>query len=357
MNCNDKAPFIIIDEPSPVRPVWNKENQAEQNTHQAQRIPQMALSSEQQQPTFREQYVPYQHQRQQALQKQAQEHYIQQQQQHNLQRQRHQQMKSAQQVQPTIHTPIIQQHYQKQQQQQQQQNYQTLNHNRPDLYIPQFSTVAHNTVLPSYPASSNSPQANQSKSTSSSPQPRAEPQPAKPTEKEKEPEEKIPPIVFQCKNCFRIICDSSAYVDGSSDAEGTNFIIFSAVAPDTIDIAQDGTLSTSSYDNGSFYHAILCAHCEIEIGRYYVSTPEEMDYARQKFMFLGDKMEYYQIAEAPIQSDTVREKLKKLLNPDPTLVSQQFAMVETVLMKMHREQAELVNRIQQLEKTVQSPQQ
>lgn len=158
-----------------------------------------------------------------------------------------------------------------------------------------------------------------------------------------------PPVVFQCKYCFKIVCDSTAYIDGSSNSEGTEYIVVSAVAPKAVDILQDCFMSTSLFDQGSCYHPIQCAHCEKTIGRFYVSTPPEFDYARNKFLFLADQIDFYLVADAPLRPETVSQSLRKLLNPDPNTTSQQFAMLEMLVMKMHQEQVGLLERVNYLE--------
>lgn len=158
-----------------------------------------------------------------------------------------------------------------------------------------------------------------------------------------------PPVVFQCKYCFKIVCDSTAYIDGSSNSEGTEYIVVSAVAPKAVDILQDCFMSTSLFDQGSCYHPIQCAHCENTIGRFYTSTPPEFDYARNKFLFLADQIDFYLVADAPLRPETVSRSLRKLLNPDPNTTSQQFAMLEMLVMKMHQEQVGLLERVKYLE--------
>ena len=136
------------------------------------------------------------------------------------------------------------------------------------------------------------------------------------------------PLVFHCLKCKTVVGDSFSLVCSSEEAKT---ITLSAAS----NIQRTNELYTSyeTLDEGSTYFSLLCVGCQQSLGRYYVTTSIDLDYARTRFTFAIDSITSYelgkaqhgQIPEATILSYPVAEEVS---NNEP---NQADAVAEDVL--------------------------
>lgn len=82
------------------------------------------------------------------------------------------------------------------------------------------------------------------------------------------------PLVFQCRQCFRLLGDSFAFV--ATDTE-LGYVVLSDVSDV---VAQDTTFQTSTEpgkDMGATFALLRCGGCKATVGRTYRTTPRHLD--------------------------------------------------------------------------------
>ncbi|XP_025105081.1 protein Mis18-alpha-like isoform X2 [Pomacea canaliculata] len=86
-------------------------------------------------------------------------------------------------------------------------------------------------------------------------------------------------IVFQCESCHSILGDSTYWL---AACEALEAFTLSAVT-DNVSRGEVLHHSGSVHDAGSAYYLLSCRRCKKKIGRYYVTTPQQLDYLRGNF--------------------------------------------------------------------------
>lgn len=156
--------------------------------------------------------------------------------------------------------------------------------------------------------------------------------------------------VFQCKKCSKIISDTLSW-GGAIDEENLKIFIVSSIVPDSIRPVKTLTVaSDNGIDRGSSFNDLICAHCDEVIGRIYVTTTQNLDFARGMYAFLADKMAFYMCGSHQQLEPEIDEAIKALIRPDPSTTSKQLAMIESMVMAMYKKIEGLEERIKQLEK-------
>lgn len=82
------------------------------------------------------------------------------------------------------------------------------------------------------------------------------------------------PLVFQCRQCFRLLGDSFAFV--ATDTE-LGYVVLSDVSDV---VSQDTTFQTSTQpgkDMGATFALLRCGGCKATVGRTYRTTPRHLD--------------------------------------------------------------------------------
>jgi hypothetical protein len=101
------------------------------------------------------------------------------------------------------------------------------------------------------------------------------------------------PLVFFCSKCRTIVGDSFSFITSNQDA---NTLTISAAS----NIKRTTELYTSyeALDEGSTYFFFLCSCCQQILGRYYVTTSQDLDHIREKFTFSIDNIFSYELGKA-----------------------------------------------------------
>ncbi|SNX83752.1 uncharacterized protein MEPE_02460 [Melanopsichium pennsylvanicum] len=110
-----------------------------------------------------------------------------------------------------------------------------------------------------------------------------------------ETEDEAPPnpLIFQCRQCHRLLGDSLSFV--ATDTE-LGYVILSNT---TQCVVQDAAYSTSTdpsfKDVGSTFNNLRCVGCNVTIGRSYRTTPRDLDDLRDFFSLEVDGIYTYQL--------------------------------------------------------------
>ncbi|XP_025077120.1 protein Mis18-alpha-like [Pomacea canaliculata] len=101
-------------------------------------------------------------------------------------------------------------------------------------------------------------------------------------------------IVFQCESCRSILGDSTKWL---AAYEALEAFTLSAVT-NNVSCGEVLHHSDSVHDAGSSYHLLICQLCKTEIGRYYVTTPRQLDHLRGNFTLYVAMVTRYQLGNA-----------------------------------------------------------
>lgn len=155
--------------------------------------------------------------------------------------------------------------------------------------------------------------------------------------------------VFQCKKCRLIISDSSSWIGAMVDQEGISYFTIKSVVTDSINILPTGRVSNSGPDRGSSFHPIACSSCSSEIGRFYLATPHQVDFARNHYTLDASKMAYYKVGQPGYSSKEASDNISNLLKPSANVASQQFAMMETMIITLYNQVGQLQQKVELME--------
>jgi hypothetical protein len=113
------------------------------------------------------------------------------------------------------------------------------------------------------------------------------------------------PLVFSCSACKTIVGDSYSFVCSN---EATKTITLSAAS----NILRSAVVHTSKqgYDVGSTYFTFTCASCPQILGRYYITTSQDLDQIRTKFTFLCESLTTYELGKSAFGKVGDREVLE-----------------------------------------------
>ena len=100
------------------------------------------------------------------------------------------------------------------------------------------------------------------------------------------------PLVFSCISCRTIIGDSFAFLRSDED---TQTVTLSGAS--NIKRTEDLHTSYQSYDEGSTYFVCKCAICDVDLGRYYVTTPADLDVLRENYTFHVNAVSSYELGK------------------------------------------------------------
>lgn len=154
--------------------------------------------------------------------------------------------------------------------------------------------------------------------------------------------------VFQCKSCRHIISDTLSW-RGAVDDEELKVFVVSSIVPESVKTTSQLTMSQSGLDRGSSYNDLVCAKCDHLLGRIYMTTTQHMDFARGMYTFMAEEMAYYLCGSHKQAEPGIDDAIKAMLKPTPSTTSKQLAMVETMLMSIHKQFQELNERVARIE--------
>ena len=101
------------------------------------------------------------------------------------------------------------------------------------------------------------------------------------------------PLVFSCCKCKTIVGDSFALFSSNQDM---NTITLSASS--NIQRTKDIYTSHDKQDHGSSYFLFVCSVCQQPLGKYYITTNNDIDTLREKFTFDIDAITSYELGKS-----------------------------------------------------------
>ncbi len=121
----------------------------------------------------------------------------------------------------------------------------------------------------------------------------------------------IPKMVFQCENCKNIVGDSMSFSCSTEKLKSITLLKACNVKhEDYVFTSKDGS------DIGCSYVKIFCSSedCNIELGKFYVTTSTEYDPLRDKFTFETVKLTSYelgknQLGKLPDKADIKKDRV------------------------------------------------
>lgn len=178
------------------------------------------------------------------------------------------------------------------------------------------------------------------------------------------------PLVFSCLACRTIVGDTLSLSSTNSDLQSVTLTGASNI------LRQDDLItSKTGADKGSTFFVIECQTCHKTLGKYYITTPRNLDEVREKFTLLIDHISSYelgkvqhgsiidpavlsQFAQAPKsslskQSVTQEEEPPVASTPAPVLKTEgpTTEELEEELAKVQHVIMDLLYRVSELEKT------
>jgi hypothetical protein len=118
--------------------------------------------------------------------------------------------------------------------------------------------------------------------------------PAAPAAVSEEEEDSISgPLCFSCAKCRTIVGDSFSFLTSNEEAQ-----TITLTASSNIQRSADVYTSKSGFDVGSTYFNFTCSNCQELLGRYYLTTSKDLDELREKFTFLVNNIQSYQLGKA-----------------------------------------------------------
>ena len=100
------------------------------------------------------------------------------------------------------------------------------------------------------------------------------------------------PLVFSCANCRLIVGDSYSYLLSNEELKTITLTGASDVSR-----SADIYTSKSGADVGATYFKFSCMGCESSLGRFYLTTSQDMDAMREKFTFLVSTIKSYELGK------------------------------------------------------------
>jgi hypothetical protein len=101
------------------------------------------------------------------------------------------------------------------------------------------------------------------------------------------------PVVFNCSKCNTIIGDSFSLV-----AMNETVKTITLMAASNVEITAQLFTSRIGFDEGCTYFCLSCYNCQSVLGKYYVTSSEDLDSLREKFTFNSDQIRSYELGVA-----------------------------------------------------------
>mmetsp|Transcript_23725 Transcript_23725/g.38237 ORF Transcript_23725/g.38237 Transcript_23725/m.38237 type:complete len:170 (+) Transcript_23725:114-623(+) len=119
-------------------------------------------------------------------------------------------------------------------------------------------------------------------------------------------------IVFQCHKCRRILTDSNYLVEMDEDSKTITF-----KAARGVRVTDKILVSRSSKEYGSTYKKLVCEACDCDLGKQYLTTPQQLDSARSRYCFNVSALESYEVGRleemaenSPLESFGILQRLR-----------------------------------------------
>jgi hypothetical protein len=108
------------------------------------------------------------------------------------------------------------------------------------------------------------------------------------------------PVVFMCGGCRTVVTDSTFLLE--TDAKQQRIIFSGALN------YEFGQKETPPNGNGETLCVLRCNHCKKEIGKWFHSTPRQMDRLRDRFCLSSNALVSYQIGNDKVSVAPVDTK-------------------------------------------------
>lgn len=171
------------------------------------------------------------------------------------------------------------------------------------------------------------------------------------------------PLCFSCSKCRTIVGDSFSFLTSNEEAQ-----TITLTASSNIQRSADVYTSKSGFDVGSTYFNFTCSNCQELLGRYYLTTSKDLDELREKFTFLVNSIQSYELGKAqhgkmpePVAEDgqdgSDREDVAKSSGaPDQGMV-EAVGNLQKEILKVQHVLVGVLERIEKVESRFMQPQQ
>jgi hypothetical protein len=118
------------------------------------------------------------------------------------------------------------------------------------------------------------------------------------------------PLVFSCSKCKTILGDTYSFACSN---EPLGLVVLTAAS--NIQRSPEVYTSKGGDDIGTTYFNFRCASCQKNIGRYYLTTSNDLDNLRERFSFLVSELSSYELGKSQIGD------IPDFIDPQPSDVS------------------------------------
>ncbi|KXN74643.1 hypothetical protein CONCODRAFT_2200 [Conidiobolus coronatus NRRL 28638] len=146
-------------------------------------------------------------------------------------------------------------------------------------------------------------------------------------------------LVFQCKNCLKIIGDSICYLAANTKLRS---IVLTAQHPNTI-LGTEVSTSNDPYDLGCTFIVLSCKSCKAKLGRVYKATNSKLDYLRDKYTYNIDNFTTYQLGSYSQSGETIKEGEQILELGDTKPILESISRVKEIICAFHDRISKLEN--------------